>query len=391
MAANYFGIRRSHFRITLQGWFRGLEKALIALAAALTFILTALIAMAVFGMAQALLLLGDPTASQWHRVAIVAAWQGMSFVLLRATREAALMPKARTFFDSLPVPPAQKLHADALLALLTYSFLWLPVAWVLADPLGARATPLPQTIAQLTELVLTSLALNLTLLRGRVRQAAICGAALVTFAMLPVGAPWLEVARAASALAAGIALWVSYQSDAERAPGKPRHHDLFDRWALATGLVAPLLANELRANLAVRCGAILATLTACIVLIEVRTNDTSHASVLLFVAAMAALALYSLPALIRRTLLTRLRFLAGQPGFERRMRTMVYLAPSAIFGVALTLGWLFDRADRTVIDAGTFAILYLVGVGGTRLGLRVMPWFMPFAAAMAVIILGAMT
>lgn len=391
MAANYLDIRHAHYRLTLRGWLRGLDKALIALAAALTFILTALIAMAVFGMAQALLLLTDPSVDAWHRIGVVAAWQALSFALLRATREAALMPKASVFFDSLPVSPTQKLRADVVLALCTYSFLWLPVAWVIADPLGARLAPLPGTVALLTELAVASVCLNLTLLRSRLRHALICGGALVAFAALQGNAVWLEIARATCTLAAAFALWTSYQPDAARAPSKPRRHALFDRVALATGLVAPLLANELRANLAVRCGAILATLAACLVVIEVRTNDTSQSSVLLFVSAMATLALYSLPALIRRTLLTKLQFLAGQPGFAQRMRAPVYLLPSAIFGAALVLGWIFDRADRAAIDAGTFTVLYLIGVIGTRLELRVMPWFMPFTVTIAVIILGAMT
>ena len=63
---NYLGIRHSHFRTTLRDWLRGLDKALIAIASALTFILTAMVAMVIFGMAQALLLLLDPATSAAH-------------------------------------------------------------------------------------------------------------------------------------------------------------------------------------------------------------------------------------------------------------------------------------------------------------------------------------
>ena len=97
---------------------------------------------------------------------MIAAWQGFSFVLLRAMREAALMPKAQNFFDSLPIAPSQKLRADAVLALLTYSFLWLPVAWVVVDPLASRSAPLAGTMSLLGELVVLSLCVNLTLLRA---------------------------------------------------------------------------------------------------------------------------------------------------------------------------------------------------------------------------------
>jgi hypothetical protein len=383
MAANYLGIRHSHYRITLRGWLRGLDKALIAIASALTFILTA--------MAQALLLLFDASASLTQRIAVIAAWQGLSFLLLRALREAALMPRAQFFFDSLPIPARQKLRADAVLALLSYSFLWLPVAWVAIDPLGARSASLPGTISRLAELALVSLCVNLTVLRARGVHALVCSAALAAFASLQQAGPWMEAARAGCALLAVVGLWASYQPGAARVPAKPRRFEIFDRLAMSTGLVIPLLTHELRANLAVRCGCILATLGACLLVIELRTNDTSAASVLLFVAAMAALALYSLPALLRRTLMIKLHFLAGQPAFARRMRAAVYLVPTGLFCVALALGWTFDRSGRAGVDAGIFTALYLTGVAGTRADLRVMPWFMPFAITIAVIILGAMT
>ena len=391
MAANYLDIRHSHYRITLRGWLKGLDKALIAIASALTFMLTAMVAMAIFGMAQALLLLLDPSASRAHHIVVIGAWQGFSFLLLRATREAALMPKVRFFFDSLPIAPSQKLRADAVLALLTYSFLWLPIAWVVMDPLGARNTPLPGTMSLLGELVVLSLCLNLTLLRSRPRHALLCCVALLMFAALQGANFWMEISRAGSALLAVIALWASYQPGAARAPAKPRRIEIFDRLAISSGLVLPLLTHELRANLAVRCGAILATLAACLLVIELRTNDTSSASVLLFVVAMAALALYSLPALLRRTLMSKLHFLAGQPAFARRMRVAVYLVPTGLFCVAMALGWTFDRSGRAAVDAGIFSALYLMGVAGTRAELRVMPWIMPFAITIAVIVLGAMT
>lgn len=391
MATNYLGIRHVHFRITLRDWLRGLDKALIAIASALTFILTAMVAMLIYGMAQALLLLPDPGSDYWQRIAVIAAWQALSFVLVRALREAALMPKAQAFFDSLPIAPAQRLRADLVLALLTYSFLWLPVVWVIADPLAARTAPLGTTVAALAELGVISVCLNLTLLRARPPHAAMCLAALLVFAVVHGEAPLFEAARAGSALLAAWALWSSYQPGAARAPKARRRSHLADRLALRTGLVLPLLANGLRANLTVRIGVILVVFAACLLVIELRTNDTSGASVLLFVAAAATLALYSLPALLRRTLLTRLEFLAGQPAFAQRMRFAVYSVPTALFIAALCLAWPFDRSGRAGVDAGVFGLLYVVGVAGTRAGLRITAWFIPLAVTIAVIVLGAMT
>jgi hypothetical protein len=219
----------------------------------------------------------------------------------------------------------------------------------------------------------------------------VCVGALALYAGLPGRSPGFVLAQAGCALLAAWALWRSYQHGAARAPAARRRSALADRLAIRSGLVVPLLTHELRANLAVRVGIILATLGACLLVIELRTNDTSSASVLLFVAAAATLALYSLPALLRRTLLTKLEFLAGQPAFVQRLRLPVYLLPTLLFGAALWLGWTFDRSGRAAIDAGIFCALYVAGVVGTRTGLRITSWIIPFAATIAVIILGAMT
>ncbi len=90
MAANYLWIRHAHYRITLRSWLKGLDKALVAIASALTFILTAMVAMVIYGMAQALVLLLDSGTSYWNRIEVICAWQVISFVLVRALREVVL-------------------------------------------------------------------------------------------------------------------------------------------------------------------------------------------------------------------------------------------------------------------------------------------------------------
>ncbi|HET9861962.1 MAG TPA: DUF6136 family protein [Steroidobacteraceae bacterium] len=390
MTSNYLAIRHAHFRITLRSWLQGIDKALIAIAAALTFILTAIVAMLVYGMAQALAMLPDPATPAAHRIAVITAWQGLSFILLRALREAALMPKAAPFFDSLPVPAAQKLRADAVLALLSYSFLWLPVGWALIDPLTEQREPATTTVIELGALVVSSVAVNLTALRGRLLHAGFCALALAALAW-PAVFRGIEGMRALCACLAGWALWMSYQPGAARAASKHRRSAFAGALALRSGLVVPLLANELRANLLMRVGAVLGTLASCLIVIGLRTNDTSGASVLLFVAATATLAFHSLPALIRSTLLARLGFLAGQAEFTRRMRNPLYLVPTAMFCAALLAGRAFDRGGRTGLEAGIFCVLYALGVAGARLDWGVTRWFMPFTTMLAVIILGAMT
>jgi hypothetical protein len=159
---------------------------------------------------------------------------------------------------------------------------------------------------------------------------------------------------------------------------------------LRSGLVTTLLANDLRSNLLVRIGIIAATLCACLVVIAVRTSDSSTASVLLFVAAVAALALYSLPMLCRTTLFTRLHFLAGQAAFARRMRLAAYGIPSALFALALAAAWPFDRSGTAARDALVFSLCYLGGVTATRAGVKAIKWLMPLATMIALIVLGAM-
>ena len=73
------------------------------------------------------------------------------------------------------------------------------------------------------------------------------------------------------------------------------------------------------------------------------------------------------------------------------MRLAVYLVPTALFAAALCLGWAFDRSVRIETEAAIFSLLYVAGVAGARLGLRVTTWLIPFAVVIGVIILGAMT
>ena len=385
MTSSYHAIRTAHFRLTLKTWYRGLDKALLGLAASLTFILTAIVAMLVIGIAQALSLLQDAATDPSQRLLVVAAWQGTTFVLLRVMREAAFMPRARAFFDSLPLRPEQKLRTDLILALQSYSFLWAPIAWCIASS-GQVAL----ASWSLAELAVLSLCVNLALLRGAVRAALLTLLALAIFAGAHGTAAWVEPVRALCAVFACVALHGAYLPGAVPPRSRRRMRAFADRLALGSGLVVPLLTHELRSNLTVRLGVIAATLAACLAVIGLRTNDASHASVVVFVAAVAALALYSLPALCRRTLLTKLAFLAGNPGFARRMRFSVYVIPSALFAAALLAAWPFDRSGTELRDAAVFASLYLIGVAGARASLAVIAWFMPLSCAVALIILSAM-
>jgi hypothetical protein len=390
MPSHYFEIRQRHYWLTLRDWYRGLDKALIATASALTFILTAILMAVVIGLAQALQTLAAPDTSIGMRAVIVAGWQAASLLLLRTLREATFMPRARTFFDSLPIAPWNKLRADLLLSLASYSVLWLPVAWVFTDPL-ARGGVHAATVAAIVELALLSLCVNIALLRGTARHAGLAAGALAAFTLAGGEATGGRLLRLGLVLAACAALWHSYLPARARPVRGARHGGIGERLVLGSGLVLGLLANELRANFLVRIGSIAATLLGCLAVISLRTNDTSTASVVVFVAAVAGLASYSLPALCRRTLLTKVAFLAGQPGFARRMRFTAYAVPAGLFVLAVAAAWPFDHSGRAEVDAAVFSVLFVLGVAGARLGWRPTTWLMPFLTIMAVIVLAAMT
>jgi len=391
MPANYFDIRRRHFRLTLQDWYRGLDKALIATASALTFILSAIVLLLVVVLAQALHLLADPHTPAGVRAAVIVGWQAASLLLLRTLREATFMPRPRMFFDSLPVPARDRLRADLLLSLASYSVLWLPVAWALFDPLGREAAAGPALVFELLELAALSLCVNITLLRGAGRHALTTAATLAGFTLVTGAGLAPRLVHLGLVLAAVAALWHCYLPARARMPRAVRRGGLGERLVLGSGLVLGLLANELRANLLVRAGFIAATLTGCLLVIRLRTNDASTASVVVFVAAVAGLALYTLPALCRKTLLTKVAFLAGQPAFARRMRFTTYAVPIGIYALALGAAWQFDRSGRAGLDAAIFSALFVCAVAGARLGWRPTTWLMPFTSTIALIILAAMT
>jgi hypothetical protein len=390
VVATYLGLRLSHYRHTLKSTFRGLDKAIFAVVAALQFILTAIVTVLLIGMGQALMLLTRDGTELVARFAVIAAWQGAGFILLRALREATFMPRSRVFFEALPVRPADKLRADLLLSVASYSLLWLPVAWVLADPLHQARGSLPAMLAALLELAALSLCLNVTLLRGA-RGSAGMALCLLAYAFAAGGGTAPELTRAGCALLAAALCWRSYLPAPARTAAPPRNSAAMDGLARHSGLVVPLLLNELRSNLLVRLGFIVATLLGCLTVMRFRTNDTSTASVVVFVAAVAALALYTLPALCRSTLLGKLHFLAGQPAFAARMRRWLYAIPALLFVMALAVAWPFDHSGHARLDGTVFAILFVLGVIGARLRFKPTQWAMPFATMVSLIVLAAMT
>ena len=138
----------------------------------------------------------------------------------------------------------------------------------------------------------------------------------------------------------------------------------------------------------IRIGVIAGTLAACLLIAALRAQGAAGTRSLVFVGAVAAVALYPLPVLWRNTLLTRLHFLAGQAEFVRRMRPSVYGIPALLFGGALLVAAFFDAGESAPATPAIFGALFVAGVVAARCGVQMASWLMPLSSFVAVLILG---
>ena len=377
MSPTYYQLRRLHFRTTIKTWLRGIDKALLAFAGVLPIGILAVLAVFVLVQAEALRTLLRVEAPIEQRLAVIVAWQFVTFVLLRALREAVLMPKARTFFSSLPIRSSSELQSDFTFALQGYSLLWAPLGWV------AYTTQTFQAWLSLGVLVVASLCANLALLRARPWHSPPALAALLTLALPP--RPLILFGATA---VAGLALWRSYLPGSVRATQPTRASELAERLSIRSGLALPFFAHDLRSNVLIRMGFIASTLAACLLMTALRAQGAAGTRSLVFVGAMATVALYPLPVLWRNTLLTRLHFLAGQADFVRRIRPSVYGIPALLFGGALLVAACFDAGESAPATSAIFGALFVAGVVAARCGVQMASWLMPLSSFVTVLILG---
>jgi hypothetical protein len=377
MAPTYHQLRRLHFRITIKTWLRGIDKTLLAFAGVLPIGIVAVIAVFVLVQVEALRTLLREEAPLEHRLAVIVAWQFVTFVLLRALREAVLMPKTRAFFSTLPIRSSSELQCDFTFAVQGYSILWAPLGWV------AFTTQTLQAWLSLGVLVVTSLCANLALLRARPWHSLPALIALATL-VLPVGPAVLLGA----VCVAGVALWRSYLPGSVHTPPPPRASDLAERLSIRSGLALSFFAHDLRSNVLIRIGVIAGTLATCLLMTALRARGAAGTRSLVFVGAVATVALYPLPILWRNTLLTRLHFLAGQADFVRRMRPGVYGIPALLFGGALLVAAYFDAGESAPATSAVFGTLFVAGVAAARCGVQMASWLMPLLSFVAVLIFG---
>ena len=377
MAPTYYQLRRLHFRTTIKAWLRGIDKALLAFAGVLPIGILAVLAVFVLVQVEVLRTLLRAEASPGQHLAVIAAWQFITFVLLRALREAVLMPKARTFFSSLPIRSTSELQSDVTFALQGYSLLWPAIAWV------AYTAPTFTAWLTLAALVFTSLCANLAMLRARPWHSLPILAALLTLALPP--RPFVLLLALAVAV---FALCLSYLPGRVRVAPPPRAGNFVERLSIRSGLALPFLAHDLRSNVLIRVGFIAGSLAACMLMTALRTQGAAGTRSLVFVGAVATVALYALPALWRNTLLTRLHFLAGQADFVSRIRPSVYGIPALLFAVAMLIAAFFDAGESARATPAVFGTLFVAGVVAARCGVQIASWLVPLLSFVAVLILG---
>jgi hypothetical protein len=280
MAPTYHQLRRLHFRITIKAWLRGIDKALLAFAGVLPIGILAVLAVFVLVQAEALRTLLRADAPLEQRLAVIVAWQFVTFVLLRALREAVLMPKARAFFSSLPLPRSSELRSDFTFALQGYSILWAPFGWV------AFTTQTLEAWLSLGVLIVTSLCANLALLRARPWHSLPALVALSTLVL-----PASPVVLLGAVSVAGVALWRSYLPVSVRSTQSSPASDLAERLSIRSGLALSFFAHDLRSNVLIRIGVIAGTLAACLLMAALRAQGAAGTRSLVFVGAVAAVAL----------------------------------------------------------------------------------------------------
>jgi len=224
---------------------------------------------------------------------------------------------------------------------------------------------------------------NLTLLRGRPWHSLPALVALPTLAL-----PASPVVLLGAVSVAGVALWRSYLPGSVRSAQPARASDLAERLSIRSGLALSFFAHDLRSNVLIRIGVIAGTLAACLLMAALRAQGAAGTRSLVFVGAVAAVALYPLPALWRGTLLTKLHFLAGQAEFVRRIRPSVYGIPALLFGASLLVAAFFDAGESAPATPAIFGTLFVAGVVAARCGVQMASWLMPLSSFVAVLILG---
>jgi hypothetical protein len=391
----YSQIRTWHFRETLARWLQGLDKAAMAVTAVAGPGMVALVVLLLLAIADGLTALSTASNDFTYKFSAVCAWQLLTLGMLWSLREAIFMPQAAAFFAALPVKPSQHLRADLVLCMLSYSLLWLAVAWAIGRGFFGGTVRGMQVLLTVATFVAFSLTSNLLLLRLGLRALLVVVMGLLAFA-LPGSYLIYTVCAMVAVVLMSRYLWRTYQQPRSLAGRQGGHNTLVEAVALRTGLAILLFANELRAALLLRSSCVLGLLSLVPLLATYKQGAGLEIAGFVVVMAAATIAFYDLPALCRSVAFNKLRFIAGQRNFVRRinvathgMQWGLYLGTllGARYMTLATLDSDQGLAERLLVPSAFFAATFLAGTAAANLEFVSIRWLMPVVNFVAAIIM----
>ena len=392
----YPQLRTWHFTETLRTWLKGLDKAAVALIAVAGPGCLAVLVLLLLAVADGLSALSNASTTFTHKFATICSWQLGTLGLLWAMREAVFMPRAAPFFAALPIKASQQLRADIALCMLSYSLLWLPVAWAIGHGFfAAGALQGTQVMLRVSAFVAFSLAANLLLQRLGLRAALVVVPGLLACAV--AGANFVgTLCTVAAATVIGLYLWHICQQPHALDTRQSTPNALVERLAVRTGLAVLLFTNELRAALLLRLSCVFGLLALIPLLAALKPDAELEAAGFVVVMTAATIAFHDLPALCRSVAFTKLRFVAGQQLFVRRVTLFAHALPATLYLCALLAAHRITTAthDPTyqlshLLQSASifFSTTFVIGTIAASLGYGSVRWLMPVVNFVAAIFL----
>ncbi|WP_369929399.1 hypothetical protein [Xanthomonas sp. NCPPB 2632] len=400
----YGRIRRAHFRKGLAAAVKGLDKTTIVLGCVFGPGAILLFIGLLVGIADRLTSLTDPSSAFSSRVLAILSWQAAMFGLLWAMRNLLFMRHADAFFASLPISKRAVLGMDMAIGVKCCALLWLPLLWLAGTTIVARpAAEGAFACFSLGMLAFSGLLSNLLALRKRYVQAmAAFLPSMAVMSFTPMGMAGALAAATSTLLALGMI--EKYSGISWRKPSsQPSVRRLYDRLSMSSGMVLPFLFHHLRETALVRVMTMVAAFAVSILLVQWKGVGPQMAlATMTCMGALFATLLYRLPAITRLAVYERMSFLAGQPGFRRRVGTYSIIVPGLSFIAVMAIAYVFvlcavygvsTAGVKLAMPIGVFTGLFVIGVLGSLKWLEFVTWFMPVAniAAALIILMSKLT
>ena len=398
MATSYLALRQLHFRHQLVERWRGLDRIVLVGAGLLSWGLLYAVLGLMLALSHALLTLTEAGTPTDMRCLTVIGWQGLTFSILWLARPILFMRTIDAFVASLPVSARSIWLADILMALQCYSIVWLPLL-CLPYMIWRQLPPLQALLACIAFIVMVAVGLlfNLLLLRKAMTSATAMLLPLLGMVFFqPQSFIGFTALIGTGLLATFVAFRLLRRSSDKRAP-PPALTAPLSGFHQATALVLPIAWHVLHDTLIWRSGMLLASLGLSLALPSLRPTDPRlPEAAMIMCAALTSMMLYGMPALISRTVLDRLDFLAGHRGYRRRVILCSTALASSIFCMMLWICWLISRhlmaakAPHPVADLYPMIIFCALFIAGVWMAFKIYisaRWIMPTAHLALVLIL----